>query len=127
MTIVSGSHHSPACSMPSTSNPASVIRSASCLSGISRSTYSFNHEIGTNIIFLSPTSDIYHFRLANSFEEPRIVCVEVADVVDAVSLQGHAFRAHAECEAAVHAGVIAAILQHDRMHHTCPQDFQPAG
>src|SRR5258706_10096610 len=112
--------------MPSTSNPASVMRSASCLSGISRSTYSFNHEMGTNMISLSPTR-VYHSYLSNSLEEPHIVRVEVADVVDAVSLQGHALRPHAECEATVLAGVVAAVSQHDRVYHARAQDFQPAG
>src|SRR5689334_16222907 len=110
--------------MPSTSNPASVMRSASCLSGISRSTYSFNHEIGTNMISLSPTR-VYYSHLSNSLEEPHIVRIEVADVVDAVSLEGYAFRTHAECEATELAGIVATVLQHDRMYHACPHDLQP--
>jgi hypothetical protein len=39
--------------MPSTSRPASVSRSASCLVGRFRSTYSFNHERGINIVYFS--------------------------------------------------------------------------
>src|SRR6266487_4928039 len=49
----SGSHQSAEFSIPSTSRPASVSRSASCLVGRFRSTYSFNHEMGTRIVFVS--------------------------------------------------------------------------
>src|SRR5712691_9435508 len=100
--ICSGSHHSPACWIPSTSSPASVMRSASCSMGMLRSTYSFNHETGTNIVFY-----LQYISLSNSLEEPHIIGEEVTDVVDAVLLHRNAVRAHAEGEATELGWIIA--------------------
>src|ERR1700694_4040543 len=109
-TMVSGSHQSPVFSMASTSNPASVNRSASCCIVRFWLKFSFKNNIGTKIFYIL---------LSHSFQQPYIVAVEVADIVDTVLLQGHAFGTHAEGETAELGGIIAVVLQHERGNHAC--------
>src|SRR5207244_6793771 len=48
------------------------------------------------------------------------------DVVDAELAHGNPLRAHAEGEAAEFFRIVAAIAQHNGMHHARAHDFQPA-
>src|SRR5215813_1761148 len=101
--------------MPSTSRPASVMRSANCFTGIFRSTYSSNHEMGTSIFFLSPS--------LHSLQKTHIVCIEVADIVDAAFEQRNTLWTHAESEPAEFGRIIPPVLQYNRVNHACTQDF----
>ena len=59
-------------------------------------------------------------------EEPQVVPIEEADVVDAVLDHGDPLRTHAEGESIHLIGVVADVPQHTRMHHTRAEKLDPA-
>src|SRR5882724_9697657 len=69
----------------------------------------------------------YRVRFARSelFQEPHVVFVKEADIVDAVTEHGDAFDAEAERPAGPHFGVVADVLEDLRMHHAAAGDLQP--
>src|SRR5687768_13480704 len=59
-------------------------------------------------------------------EEPEIVLVEQADVVDAVFQHRDAFDAGAEGESRIAFGVVADGLEQRGVNHSAAEDLQPA-
>src|SRR5271165_960689 len=64
-------------------------------------------------------------RVSKLFQEPHVVFVEEADVVDAVAEHGDAFDAEAERPPGPDGGIVANGLEHLRMHHAAAGDLQP--
>src|SRR5262249_35267688 len=60
-------------------------------------------------------------------QKPQIIRPKLPDVVNRVHQHRDPWRPHPEGEAAELSRVIAAIPQHDWMHHPRPHDLQPTG
>src|SRR3972149_4500136 len=101
------------------------MRCASCSIGSWISTSSFSQETGTFIPIPPPRAAVGV--PSELLQETQVVHPKTPDVVDPVLQHGDALRPHAEGEPAVLLWVVAAVLQHHRMHHPAPQDLQPAG
>src|SRR5262249_39744764 len=59
-------------------------------------------------------------------EKPQIIGPKLANVIDGVLEHGDPLWPHAEGEAGELVGVVAAVLEHHRVHHARAHDFQPA-
>ena len=70
---------------------------------------------------------VCRYRSSELPQEPQVVSIEQADVVNAIFDHRRPLDAKAECEAAPLVGVVAAILEHDRVHHPRSAHLQPAG
>src|SRR6266581_786489 len=103
-------------SMPSRGIPAAVRRSPTTAGSSAIVTYSASHA-WLNFMRRSP---------GELGQEPQIVLVEQADVVDSVLQHGDPLDPEPEGEAGVPLGVVADILEHRRMHHAAAADLDPS-
>ena len=80
-------------------------------------------------ILVQPVQGNFHDaeirELAELLEEANIVLIEETDVVDAVTLFGDAFDAHAKGESGVFFRIDASGSKHIRVNHACAEDFHP--
>ena len=61
------------------------------------------------------------------FEEPHVVLVEEADVLDAILEHRHPLDAHSEGEAGDAVGIVSDGFEDRRMHHAAAENFEPPG
>src|SRR6266571_1648211 len=94
-------------SMPSRGMPAAVRRSPTTAGSSAIVTYSASHA-WLNFMRHSP---------GELGQEPQIVLVEQADVVDSVLQHGDPLDPEPEGEAGVPLGVVADLLEHRGVHH----------
>src|SRR5687767_8952843 len=104
-------------STPSTSSPSIVSRSVNSSGDQSKSTYCLSQ---LSVTFIS--LDDFELEL---FQETRVVFVEEANVVNAVTNHGDAFDAEAERPASPDFRIVINILENLWMHHAAAGNFEP--